>query len=87
VPVPVSIAGEDPAETAANLLGEGFWSFRPISGQLTLSLRWKQLLGYLDSEVQPSLAEWLAMVHPADQDRLRKALLDGRRPFPSSCGP
>lgn len=69
------------AQAAAELLGLGFWYLRPLTGKICLSEQLKQSLGYLDSELEGLLSVFLDLVHPEDQEPVRKALLESHEAF------
>ncbi|PNY79261.1 sensor domain-containing protein [Deinococcus koreensis] len=49
---------------------EGVWDWFPQSGQLYLSARWKEILGYAEDDFEATPAAWLAQVHPDDRPAL-----------------
>ncbi|MGH2840349.1 MAG: putative bifunctional diguanylate cyclase/phosphodiesterase [Solirubrobacteraceae bacterium] len=53
---------------------DGLWDWDLRADQLYLSARWKAMLGYTDSEIGPSPAEWLDRIHASDLDRFQQAL-------------
>jgi diguanylate cyclase (GGDEF)-like protein/PAS domain S-box-containing protein len=59
---------------------DGLWDWDLRADQLYLSARWKAMLGYGDTDLGPSPAEWMDRIHPGDLERFRQALaahLDG----------
>ena len=62
---------------------DGLWDWDLRSGELYLSPRWKEMLGYDEHEIGAAPEEWLGRVHPNETDRLDaqlRAHLDGRTP-------
>ncbi|NHZ48815.1 PAS domain-containing hybrid sensor histidine kinase/response regulator [Nitratidesulfovibrio liaohensis] len=49
--------------------GDGVWDWNIHTGELFLSPRWKELLGYEEHEVGTSPREWEGRVHPDDRQR------------------
>lgn len=59
---------------------EGLWDWNLMTNQVYYSPRWKEMLGWEESEVGDRLEEWYERVHPDDLDSLKAALqehLDG----------
>ena len=48
--------------------GDGVWDWDIPSDQIYFSPRWKQMLGYNNSEIGTSPQEWRSRVHPDDRD-------------------
>jgi diguanylate cyclase (GGDEF)-like protein/PAS domain S-box-containing protein len=57
---------------------DGLWDWNPITNQLYLSPRWKEMLGYMDTEIHPDLEEWFSRIHPGDRERV-KSEITGRK--------
>ena len=61
--------------------GDGLWDWNIELGQVHYSRRWKEMLGYLDHEVEDTFLEWQKRVHnedlPGAQVKIA-ALLEGR---------
>ncbi|MES2150830.1 MAG: PAS domain S-box protein [Pseudomonadota bacterium] len=53
--------------------GEGMWQWTRATGELTLSSRYRALLGYREHEFQVDYAQWLTHVHPDDVDAFERA--------------
>ncbi len=53
--------------------GEGMWQLTEPGGELSLSPRYKELLGYGPDEFNPRFAEWLLHLHPDDLDPFKAA--------------
>ncbi|MES9832163.1 MAG: EAL domain-containing protein [Candidatus Thiodiazotropha sp. DIVDIV] len=47
---------------------DGVWDWDLISGELYLSPRWKEQLGYMDDELPNELETWKSRLHPDDRD-------------------
>lgn len=60
---------------------DGVWDWEPDTNQAYFSARWKNMLGYAESEINNTYAGWKALVHPDDlgydEDALRD-YLEGR---------
>jgi diguanylate cyclase (GGDEF)-like protein/PAS domain S-box-containing protein len=59
---------------------DGVWDWNLITGEVYLSPRWKEILGYTDAELDNSLDSWLDCIHPEDVAAFEQALqahLDG----------
>jgi PAS domain S-box-containing protein len=63
--------------------GEGVWDWNMLSGEMLLSGRYEEMLGYGRGGIEPSVDAWAGSVHPDDlprvQDNLRQ-YLEGRLP-------
>jgi len=59
---------------AAKGANDGLWDWNRETGRVYLSRRWKEMLGYADDEIAPSLDEWLTRLHPDDHDAVRQEL-------------
>ena len=57
---------------------EGVWDWNLETGTVAYSPRWKQMLGYADDEIPPTVAAWERLLHPDDRARA-EALNDGVR--------
>ncbi len=61
--------------------GDGVWDWTLAPEELYLSPRWKEMLGYAESECRSSMEAWMTLVHPADRgatDAALQRLLDGQ---------
>lgn len=67
-----SIASEETARTL-NALGssESLWDWNLRTGELFLSPRWKEMLGYAEVDLGATPEAWFSLVHPADLAMLR----------------
>ncbi len=62
---------------------DGLWDWDLRTGELYLSPRWKEMLGYAKDEIGPAPDEWLGRVHPSETNGLTaqlRAHLDGSTP-------
>ena len=48
---------------------EGVWDWNVETGAVVYSPRWKQMLGYADDEIEPSIRAWELLLHPDDWTR------------------
>lgn len=53
---------------------EGFWDWDIASGQLYLSPRWKEQIGFDDNELPNSLESWKSQLHPDECDEVIRKL-------------
>jgi PAS domain S-box-containing protein len=63
---------------------DGIWDWRPQSGEMFYSGRWKRLLGYDADDIAPDIAEKERLIHPDDRDMVMRRLqkhLDGHTRF------
>ena len=61
--------------------GAGVWDWNIQTGEATLSRRWKEMLGYSESEIGSSAQEWSSRVHPDDLPAAMQAIqahMDGK---------
>ncbi len=59
---------------------DGLWDWDLKGNRVFLSHRWKEMLGYAESDIGADPDEWFTRIHRADVDRFRSALsahLDG----------
>lgn len=59
---------------AARGANDGLWDWDLDSGEIYFSPRWKEMLGYQESEIGRRPDEWLCRVHPDDFPRLQAAV-------------
>lgn len=57
-------------ELALDAANEGLWDLRVDLDEVYLSPRYYRLLGYEPEEFDPSLASWLAKIHPDDRTQV-----------------
>jgi PAS domain S-box-containing protein len=48
---------------------EGVWDWDLETGGVVYSSRWKQMLGYADDEIEPTVNAWERLLHPDDKAR------------------
>ena len=70
-------------ELIAVTASDGIWDFDGINKRITLSPRWKEMLGYGETgdDVSP---DWYRLVHPDDMLRVQKKMrahLEGKAPY------
>ncbi len=53
--------------------GDGVWDLDPGNQQVTLSPRWKEMLGYQEGEVGSRMDDWTGRIHPDDLPAFRRA--------------
>jgi diguanylate cyclase (GGDEF)-like protein/PAS domain S-box-containing protein len=58
---------------------DGVWDWDLRKDRLYFSPRWKSMLGYSEGEIGDTSADWFALVHPEDQDRLKAKLEQHRQ--------
>ena len=64
--------------------GDGVWDWNNQTDEVVFSHRWKEMLGYTESELVDNVAIWVDLLHPEDRDGTLKALSDyvaGRIPL------
>ncbi|GET41123.1 PAS domain S-box protein [Microseira wollei] len=63
---------------------DAIWDANLVTGEVFRSRRWKEMLGYEESEIGNSVDEWKSRIHPEDLNRVTAAMkqhLDGITPF------
>lgn len=50
--------------------GQGIWDWNAANGTVYLSPHWRAMLGYPEAGAETGLADWLALVHPEDRERV-----------------
>ena len=55
---------------------EGFWDWDLQTNCINFSPRWKEMLGYGESDLSDRVSEWFNRVHPRDLEPLRRAIAD-----------
>ena len=53
---------------------DGLWDWNLRTNNMYFSPRWKEMLGCQESDIEDSVEEWLARVHPEDRERLETTL-------------
>jgi len=69
-------ASQERYALAAQGANDGLWDWNPVTQALYLSPRWKEMLGYSDAEIHPSLEEWFSRIHPGDRKRVQSEITD-----------
>ena len=64
---------------AAQGANDGLWDWNPVSNQLYISSRWKEMLGYTDAEIHPDLEAWFSRIHPGDRERVKSEIIGRKR--------
>jgi PAS domain S-box-containing protein len=54
--------------------GDGVWDWNIQTGDAIFSKRWKEMLGFAESEIANSSSEWVSRVHPDDMQRVMSTL-------------
>src|SRR6185436_14273815 len=52
---------------------EGVWDWNLETNAVVYSTQWKQMLGYADEEIEPSISAWERLVHPDDRTQADRA--------------
>jgi len=68
---------------AVNAANDGIWDWDLASGEVYYAARWRSLLGYPASQIEPAISAWLDRVHPEDLALVEGTLLEhseGRSP-------
>lgn len=55
---------------------DGIWDWNLKTNEVFFSIRWKEMLGYRDSEIPNQIDEWSKRVHPDDLDWVLKVVQD-----------
>jgi diguanylate cyclase (GGDEF)-like protein/PAS domain S-box-containing protein len=53
---------------------DGLWDWNLRTNDIYFSPRWKEMLGCQESDIDDSVEEWFARIHPEDRERLETAL-------------
>ena len=53
---------------------DGLWDWNLRTNDIYFSPRWKEMLGCEESDIEDSVEEWFARVHPEDRERLETTL-------------
>jgi diguanylate cyclase (GGDEF)-like protein/PAS domain S-box-containing protein len=67
-------ASEERYALAAQGANDGLWDWDLERNELYLSPRWKEMLGFGETELSASPHEWFERVHPEDLPKLQEAL-------------
>jgi diguanylate cyclase (GGDEF)-like protein/PAS domain S-box-containing protein len=76
--------GEERWKFAIEGAGDGVWDWNFLTGEAHFSKRWKEIIGYAESEIEDNAAEWKARVHPEDMPSVMSAIqahIDGKTPL------
>lgn len=65
-------ASEERWQLALRGNDDGLWDWDARTGEVFYSLRWKQMLGYEEHEIQNNCEEWKCRVHPDDAERVHQ---------------
>ncbi len=65
---------EDRYAVAVRGTNDGLWDWNLRSSVLHLSIRWKEIVGYAEAELEDRPESWLDRIHPEDASWVRKAL-------------
>ena len=57
-------------ELAIDSTEDGLWEWDIHNNIVHLSVKWKEMLGYKDSEIKDELEEWSSRVHPEDLNKV-----------------
>lgn len=64
-------ATEERLELALIGSNDGIWDWDIVENSIYYSPRWKEMLGYRDSELPNEVATWTKLIHPDDVDETR----------------
>ncbi|MDH5719652.1 MAG: EAL domain-containing protein [Spirochaetia bacterium] len=56
---------------AAKGANDGLWDWNISNETMFFSARWKNMLGYHDSEIKNSINEWYELLHPEDKEQVK----------------
>jgi diguanylate cyclase (GGDEF)-like protein/PAS domain S-box-containing protein len=59
---------------AARGANDGLWDWNIKKEWVYYSPRWKDMLGYADNEITPSIDEWISRIHPDDREAVLYAI-------------
>lgn len=75
---------EDRWKLAVDSARDGVWDWDTTTDEVFYSRRWKEMLGFRDSEIGNVRSEWEERIHPEDKPATMAALnahLEGKSPF------
>ena len=55
---------------------DGIWDLNLKTNEVFRSARWKEIIGYADSEIDALQSEWTEQIHPEDASRVQAAIQD-----------
>ena len=64
--------------------GLGLWDWNISTGDVYINQRWAEMLGYIQSEIEPNVTTWQKLIHPDDFSMVMEALnehLEGKTAF------
>ncbi|WP_353571843.1 PAS domain S-box protein [Candidatus Albibeggiatoa sp. nov. BB20] len=61
---------EERFELAMKGANDGLWDWLIDEGQLFLTTRWKEMLGYKNDQLENTIKQWYALIHPHDKDEM-----------------
>ncbi|MGH9646953.1 MAG: putative bifunctional diguanylate cyclase/phosphodiesterase [Bryobacteraceae bacterium] len=64
---------------AARGANDGLWDWNPVTRGLYLSGRWKEMLGYTETEIASDLDGWFSRIHPGDRERVKAEIVGRER--------
>eukprot|EP00977_Amphora_coffeiformis_P029957 scaffold43702_cov183-Amphora_coffeaeformis.AAC.1 len=67
-------AKEDVLDLLCTTALDGFWDWNIKTGEEFLSKRWKESLGYQQHELENTVDQWKALIHPDDQSKATEAV-------------
>jgi PAS domain S-box-containing protein len=50
--------------------GDGLWDWNPLINKVFYSVRWKEMLGYNNDELENESDVWRSLLHPEDRERV-----------------
>ncbi|HEX4945894.1 MAG TPA: EAL domain-containing protein, partial [Blastocatellia bacterium] len=59
---------------AAEAANDGLWDWNLATNHVYFSPRWKALLGYAESDLEPKMEEWFQRIHEEDRTAVQAAL-------------
>ncbi|MEY2632051.1 MAG: hypothetical protein RIR00_705 [Pseudomonadota bacterium] len=66
---------EERLQLAINGVNDGIWDWNIASGEIYLSPKWKEMLGYADDELDNARGTFEELLHPEDKEIARGALI------------
>ncbi len=57
---------------------DGLWDWDLRHDRIFFSVRWREMLGWSEEDVSERPADWFALIHPDDAERVETALLEHR---------
>ncbi|MEA3547442.1 MAG: PAS domain-containing protein, partial [Thermodesulfobacteriota bacterium] len=61
----------------------GTWDWNVVTGDVIFNERWAEIIGYSLDEIKPNLSTWEKIVHPDEEEEIKRILtdhLEGRTP-------